>query len=80
MALERPEGDQPGAEGSRRTRSSDSARRRIDNAAESLLKYMLFADEALLEAPVKGTSVICQGVPGARSARPCRDGRCANSI
>jgi hypothetical protein len=35
---------------------SESARRRIDNAAEALLKYMLFADEALLEAPVKGAS------------------------
>jgi hypothetical protein len=34
----------------------ESARRRIDNAAEALLKYMLFADEALLDAPVKGTS------------------------
>jgi hypothetical protein len=34
----------------------DSARRRIDNAAEALLKYMLFSDEALLEAPVRGTS------------------------
>jgi hypothetical protein len=32
----------------------DSTRRRIDNAAESLLKYTLFTDEALLEAPVKG--------------------------
>src|SRR5215471_12271892 len=35
-------------------RISDSARRRIDNAAEALLKYMLFSDEALLDAPVKG--------------------------
>jgi hypothetical protein len=35
---------------------SDSTRRRIDNAAESLLKYTLFTDEALLEAPVKGTA------------------------
>jgi hypothetical protein len=35
---------------------SDSARRRIDNAVEALLKYMLFADESLLEGPVKGTS------------------------
>ncbi len=34
---------------------SDSARRRIENAAEALLKYLLFADEALLEAPVRGT-------------------------
>lgn len=32
----------------------DSARRRIDNVAETLLKYMLFSDEALLDAPVKG--------------------------
>ena len=35
---------------------SESTRRRIDNAAESLLKYMLFTDEAKLEAPIKGTS------------------------
>jgi hypothetical protein len=34
----------------------DSTRRRIDNAAESLLKYTLFTDEALLEAPVKGAA------------------------
>ena len=34
----------------------DSTRRRIDNAAESLLKYALFADEALLESPVKGAA------------------------
>ena len=34
----------------------DSTRRRIDNAAESLLKYTLFADEALLDAPVKGAA------------------------
>jgi hypothetical protein len=33
----------------------DSTRRRIEGAAESLLKYTLFADEALLEAPVKGS-------------------------
>jgi hypothetical protein len=32
----------------------DSTRRRIDNAVESLLKSTLFADETLLEAPVKG--------------------------
>ena len=34
----------------------DSTRRRIDNAAESLLKYTLFADEVLLDAPVKGAA------------------------
>jgi hypothetical protein len=37
-------------------RLGDSARRRIDDAAEALLKYMLFTDEVKLEAPVKGTS------------------------
>jgi hypothetical protein len=39
---------------------SDSGRRRIDNAAEALLKYMLFSDEALLEAPVKGSSAFAE--------------------
>jgi hypothetical protein len=39
---------------------SESARRRIDNAAEALVKHMLFADEALLEAPVKGTSTFAR--------------------
>ena len=34
----------------------DSARRRIDNAAEALLKYLLFTDEAKLEGAIKGTS------------------------
>jgi hypothetical protein len=38
----------------------ESTRRRIDNAAEALVKYMLFADEALLEAPVKGTAPFAQ--------------------
>ncbi len=37
-------------------RISESTRRRIDNAAEALLKYMLYTDEALLDAPVKGSS------------------------
>jgi hypothetical protein len=38
----------------------DSARRRIDNAAESLLQYTMFADEALLEAPVKGSDAFAK--------------------
>jgi hypothetical protein len=38
-------------------RIGDSTRRRIDNAAEALLKYMLFTDEALLKEPVKGVSL-----------------------
>ena len=38
----------------------DSARRRIESAAESLLKYTLFADEALLDAPVKGSPLFAR--------------------
>jgi hypothetical protein len=34
----------------------ESAQRRINNAAEAVTKYMLFADEAALDGPVKGTS------------------------
>jgi hypothetical protein len=47
----------------------ESARRRIDNAAEALVKYMLFTDEALLDAPVKGTS----GFAAEFAARGARD-------
>jgi hypothetical protein len=50
---------------------SESARRRIDNAAEALVKYMLFADEALLEGPVKGTSTFARDF----EARGPRDGK-----
>ncbi|MEO7650244.1 MAG: hypothetical protein ABIZ80_07230 [Bryobacteraceae bacterium] len=35
---------------------SDSTRRRIYGPSEVLLQYMLFADEAMLKAPVKGVS------------------------
>jgi hypothetical protein len=35
---------------------SDSVRRRIHNAAEAVVKYLLFAEEAPLQGPVKGTS------------------------
>jgi hypothetical protein len=35
---------------------SDSAKRRIQNPAESLVGYLLFAEEAPLTAPVRGTS------------------------
>src|SRR5262249_48858200 len=35
---------------------SESTTRRINNAAEELLRYMLFTDEAPLEGPVEGTS------------------------
>jgi hypothetical protein len=50
-------------------RIGDSTRRRIDNAAESLLKYTLFADEALLDAPVKGAAAFA----GEFQARGPRD-------
>jgi hypothetical protein len=45
-------------------RISDSARRRIDNAAEALLKYMLFSDEAVLEAPVRGSAAFAKEFEG----------------
>lgn len=35
---------------------SDSTRRRIENAGQRLLKYLLFVDEAALAEPVRGTS------------------------
>ena len=38
----------------------ESATRRIHNAVEAMLKYMLFTDEAKLEAPVKGTSAFAR--------------------
>jgi hypothetical protein len=58
-------------------RISDSARRRIDNAAEALVKYLLFADEAVLEGPVKGTSTFARDFasrgPRDRKGRSLRD-------
>lgn len=39
---------------------SDTTRHRISNAVESLLKYMLFADEARLDAPVKGSAAFAR--------------------
>ena len=57
----------------------DSTRRRIDNAAESLLKYTLFADEALLEAPVKGAAPFAEEFQE-RGPRDHAGGRSANSI
>lgn len=50
---------------------SESARRRVDNAVEALLKYMLFADEAPLEGLVKGTSTFARDF----AARGPRDGK-----
>ena len=50
-------------------RMGESATRRINNAVESMLKYMLFTDEAKLEAPVKGNT----GFAGEFAARGPRD-------
>ena len=38
----------------------DSTRRRIENAGNELLKYLLFVDEAKLKAQIKGTSSFAQ--------------------
>ena len=35
---------------------SDSTKRRINNAADEVVKYLLFVDEAKLQAPIAGTS------------------------
>ncbi len=55
----------------------DTTRRRIDNAAESLLKYTLFTDEALLEAPVKGAAAYAKAFqdqgPRDHAGRSLRD-------
>src|SRR4051794_37789648 len=55
----------------------DTTRRRIDNAADALVKYMLFADEAPLEAPIKGVSTFTQDFqargPRDRRGRSLRD-------
>ena len=49
-------------------RIGESTQRRIDNAAEALLKYMLFSDEAPLEGQVKGASPFAEEF-AARGAR-----------
>ncbi|MBI1790446.1 MAG: hypothetical protein HYR60_23175 [Acidobacteria bacterium] len=55
---------------------SDSTRRRVYGSAEVLLKYLLFTDEAPLEAPVKGVSAFqaefAQRGPSDRSGRSLR--------
>ena len=56
------------------------ARRRIDNAAEALLKYMLFTDEALLDAPVKGNIEVSQRSSRLAVREIMRGGRCGISI
>ena len=45
------------------------AKRRIANAAEPLLEYMLFRDEAILKGPVKGASTFAKEFEQKRPAR-----------
>jgi hypothetical protein len=51
--------------------SAEETRRKIEAPAEALVRYLLFADEAPLEAPVEGTSGFTQefGARGPRDAR-----------
>ena len=56
---------------------SDGARHRIDSAVEQMVEYMLFLDEAKLDAPVKGTSGFAEAFqkegPRDRKSRSLRD-------
>ena len=56
---------------------SDVARHRIDSAVEQLVEYMLFLDEAKLDAPIKGTSGFAEAFqkagPRDRKGRSLRD-------
>jgi hypothetical protein len=56
---------------------SEVARHRIDSAVEQLVEYMLFLDEAKLDAPVKGTSgftaAFQKAGPRDREGRSLRD-------
>jgi hypothetical protein len=56
---------------------SDVARHRIDSAVEQMVEYMLFLDEAKLDAPVKGTSGFAEAFrkagPRDRKGRSLRD-------
>lgn len=56
---------------------SDVARHRIDSAVEQLVEYMLFVDEAKLDAPIKGTSGFAEAFqkegPRDRRGRSLRD-------
>jgi hypothetical protein len=65
-ALERPEGEM-----------SESTNRRIDNAVDQLLEYMLFTEETRLTEPVRGVSrfreVFAHGATRDRQGRSFRD-------
>jgi hypothetical protein len=56
---------------------SEVARHRIDSAVEQLVEYLLFLDEAKLDAPIKGTSGFAEAFqkagPRDRKGRSLRD-------
>ena len=52
---------------------SESTRHRIDSAVEEMLQYMLFVDEAKLDAPIKGTSGFAESFQ--KAGLPDRKGR-----
>jgi hypothetical protein len=56
---------------------SEGARHRIDSAVEQLVEYMLFVDEAKLDAPIRGTSGFAEAFQKAglqdRKGRSLRD-------
>ena len=56
---------------------SDIARHRIDSAVEQMVEYMLFLDEAKLDAPIQGTSGFAEAFqkagPRDRKGRSLRD-------
>jgi len=56
---------------------SAGARHRIDSAVEQLVEYMVFLDEAKLDAPIKGTSGFAEAFqkagPRDRKGRSLRD-------
>ena len=56
---------------------SESTVRRINNASEELLEYMLFAEEAAITEPIRGTSgfaeVFAKAGPRDKSGRSLRD-------
>jgi len=56
---------------------SDGARHRIDSAVQQLVEYMLFLDEAKLDAPIQGTSGFAEAFqkagPRDRKGRSLRD-------
>jgi hypothetical protein len=67
-----------------RGRLTDGTARRVDSAAEQLLEYLLFVEEAPLAAPVKGTSGFAEEFarvgPRDRHGRSLRDFDLSNRL